>query len=58
MTVSGAPDDSPDWSRQWMGNDKKESRRWAKMGEDRSGWLTTADVSGKSGPWTAQQATR
>ena len=37
--VGGAPDNSPDCRRQWMGNDKKESRWWTKMRDDRSSWL-------------------
>ena len=57
-SVSGAPDDSPDRRRQRTSDDEKESRRRAKMHEDRSGWSTMAVGGGKSGRWTARQATR
>ena len=52
--TSSAPDDSPDWSRQRMGDCEKESRRRMKMREDRSRRSTTAVGGGKSGRWTVQ----
>jgi hypothetical protein len=50
--------DNNDRSRQRTGDDKKESRRWMKLREDRSGRSTTAVGCGKSGRWTARRATK
>ncbi len=43
-----------DRSRQRTGDDEKESRRWMKLREDRSGRSTTAVGCGKSGCWMAR----
>ncbi len=56
--VSGVPDDSPDQSRQQMGNEMKESRQRTKMGKDLCGRWTMVVGGGKSGWWKAQGATR